>query len=120
MGKYCGRIGYAQTVEKNPGVWVEDIIERTYFGDITKNSRRMSSDSHINSNVTTNNVISIVADPYAYEHIFDMRYVTWMKQKWLIINVDVQRPRLILTLGGVYNEETSRSSHDSSLYLRNS
>lgn len=117
MGKYCGKIGYAESLEESPGVWVEKIVDRTYFGDIFKNAAQINSHNTINYNVSINNIISIIADAYAYEHIYNMRYVTWMKQKWSIREVNVQRPRLILTLGGIYNEEATGSSYDSSLYF---
>jgi hypothetical protein len=32
-----------------------------------------------------------------------MRYVEWMNARWKITSIDVKRPRVILTIGGVYN-----------------
>lgn len=103
MPKYCGCIGYAETVETSPGVWQEQITERKYIGDVIKNSRRLTS-AGVNSDVTISNTISIVADAYAYEHINSMRYVVWMNSKWKASVVEVARPRLNITLGEMYNE----------------
>ena len=64
----------------------------------------------MNDNVNLANELSIVADPYANEHFFAMRYVELMGAKWKITNVDVQYPRLILTIGGVYNGEQAGSA----------
>ena len=103
MAKFYGEIGYAETVETRPGVWTEQITKRKYFGDLIRNTRRLQSSDSTNDNVVVSNEVSIVADPYAYEHFHSMRYVEFMGAKWKITNVDVQLPRLILTVGGVYN-----------------
>lgn len=114
MSKYCGRIGYAEDlIETSPGVWESKIIERTYFGDIPKNNQQLEN-SEINSDVVCNNVISIVADAYAYEHISAMRYITWMKTKWVVSNVAVMRPRLNITLGGVYHGKEPTGTSETS------
>ena len=103
MGKFFGAIGYAETIETSPGIWEETITERNYKGDVTHLSRRLENGEHLNSNVNVNHSISIVADAYAYENVLSMRYATWLGARWKITDVEVQRPRLILTLGGVYN-----------------
>lgn len=113
MAKFYGKIGYIQTVESEPGYWEEKAIEREYYGDITRNSSRYQQDGHINENIVINNIISIVADPYANENFQHMRYIEWMGTKWKIVNVEVQYPRLILTLGGIYHEYKTNSSESS-------
>lgn len=103
MGKFYGVIGYAETSETSPGVWEENITERTYSGDILRNSKRWQSAENLNDNPIVNNEFSIVADPYAYENFHTMRYVKWKGTSWKITNIDVQRPRIRLMIGGVYN-----------------
>ena len=103
MNKWYGVIGYAETVETNPGVWSEEITERNYYGDVTRNTRQLQGSGQVNDNVNVSNEISIVADPYAYENFHFMRYIEFMGAKWKVTNVEVQYPRLILTIGGVYN-----------------
>lgn len=103
MGKFYGAIGYAQSVETVPGVWEDKITERTYYGDVIKLSRRLQPSEHLNDNITLNHQISIVADPFAYENFQNIRYIKWMGSSWKVTNVDVQRPRLILSIGGLYN-----------------
>ena len=105
MAKYFGKIGYAVTEETKPGVWKSHIIEREYFGDLTRNSRRLEGAAQVNDNIGIANDISIVADPYARENFHAMRYVEFMGKKWKVSNVEVQYPRLILTVGGVFNEQ---------------
>ena len=113
MAKFYGKIGYIQTVESEPGYWEEKAIEREYYGDITRNTSRYQQDGHVNENIVINNVLSIVADPYANENFQHMRYVKWMGAKWKISNIEVQYPRLILTLGGIYYEYETNSSNSS-------
>lgn len=105
MAKFYGAIGYAELVETKPGVWTETIVERKYSGDITRNSRRLQGADQLNDNLNVSNEISIVADPYANQNFHAMRYVQFMGTKWKISNVDVRFPRLILTIGGLYNGE---------------
>lgn len=106
MAKWYGVIGYAETVEVEPGVWDEKITERSYFGDVHRNNRRLQTTGEsTNDDINIANEISIVADPYAYDNFYSMRFVTFMGAKWKITNVDVQLPRLVLSLGGVYNGE---------------
>lgn len=104
MAKFFGKIGYAETKQTSPGVWEEEITEREYFGDITRNTRRLQSSGNLNDNIVVANEISIVADPFANQNFHAMRYVEFMGTKWKISNVEVQYPRLILTLGDQYNE----------------
>ena len=105
MAKFRGVVGFADTVEKTPGVYVEDIVERRYSGDLHRNLRRLESSGVINDNINISNEISILADAYAFNHFHSMRYVEFAGAKWKITSVDAtKRPRLVLTLGGVYNE----------------
>ena len=104
MAKFFGKIGYAETKQTSPGVWEEEITEREYFGDLTRNTRRLQSSGNLNDNIVVANEISIVADPFANQNFHAMRYVKFMGTKWKISNVEVQYPRLILTLGDQYNE----------------
>lgn len=106
MAKFYGAVGYAETVEKTPGVWVEQITERNYYGDVVRNSRKLEEGNKVNLDVSVGNSISIVADAYAHNHFFAMRYVRWAGALWIVDNVDVQSPRLVLRLGGLYNVAT--------------
>ena len=106
MTKFFGVVGYAETQDSGDGVWVEKITRRNYYGDVLRNSKRWDTTDHVNDNLSVSNKISIVADPYAYQHFFAIRFVNWMGADWKVTEVEEQRPRLILTLGGVYNGPT--------------
>lgn len=104
MAKFYGEIGYSETVETAPGVWTEQITKRNYSGDVIRNTSRWSTSSDsTNDDLNINNQISIVADPFAYQKFHSMTYVEFMGAKWKITNVEVQYPRLLLTIGGVWN-----------------
>ena len=103
MAKFYGNIGYIKTVEVDPGIWDEQVIEHPSYGDVERNTSRYQSSGGVNDDINISNIISIVADPFANENFQHMRYVVFMGTKWKITNVEVKYPRLILTLGGVYN-----------------
>lgn len=105
MAKYFGRIGYAEQVETVPGVWEEKIIERSYYGDVVRNMRRLENSQNLNDNINVSMEISIVADPYAIQNFHAMRYLEYLGSLWKITNVEVNYPRLVLSIGGVYNAE---------------
>ena len=104
MAKYFGRIGFAQTVETSPGVQEETIVEKQYYGDLMRNIRKLQTVDKINDDVTVANQISIISDPFVSHNFHTIRYAEFMGVKWKVTSVEVQYPRLILTLGGVYNE----------------
>ena len=103
MTRWCGVIGYAETLEIEPGVWSEEFTERKYYGDLLRNSRRLQGTQQINDDITISNQISILADPYAVQHFHAIRYAELFGTKWKVSSVEVQYPRLILELGGIYN-----------------
>lgn len=103
MAKFYGAIGYITTEETKPGVWEEKITERKYAGELLQNRNLLQSADQLNDNINIANEISIVADPYANGNVYAMRYVVFMGAKWKITSVRVAYPRLILTIGGVYN-----------------
>ena len=106
MAKFYGEIGYGESVETAPGVWEDVVVEYSYYGDVLRNARSLENGENLNFNINVNNSISIVADAYANEHFFAIRYVKWMGTLWKVTNVEVKSPRLILQLGGVYNGNT--------------
>ena len=103
--RYYGKVGYCSTVEVRPGVWDNNhIVERFYYGDVLRYGRRYQTADKVNDDLEISNQISILADPYAYDHFSEIRYVVWMGVKWKVPTVEVEYPRLKLTVGGVYTE----------------
>lgn len=105
MAKFAGMIGYAETVETAPGVSEEKIAERQHFGDWKRNTLRAQPTDQLNDDINISNELSIIANPYAMDHLHMMKYVKYLGAAWKITNIEVRYPRLILTLGGVWNGE---------------
>lgn len=106
MAKFCGIIGFITTAEDpdNPGIWKEQTVEKEYRGELIKVVRKLQTTANsTNDNVTISNEISIVADPYAHENMYAMRYVVFGGAKWKIESISVAYPRLNLSIGGIYN-----------------
>jgi hypothetical protein len=112
MARFYGRVGYGETVEvldeedKGTGKWVDNIVEYSYYGDVIRNARNLHEGENLNFDLSVQNSISIVADAYANEHFFAIRYIEWAGALWTVTSVEVQSPRLLLRLGEVYNGPT--------------
>ena len=108
MARFRGVVGYGEPAETAPGsgVFEDAITERTYSGDVIRDARQAQERDQVLDDISVQNSISIVADPYANEHFHAIRYVDWAGSLWKVTTVEVQRPRLILRLGGKYNGPT--------------
>ena len=104
MPKYFGNIGFVeQTDETRPGFVREKVVPKKYYGDVQKISRRLQSGDKVNDDLQLANTISIIIDPYLNENLYNIRYLEFMGVKWKITSIEIQHPRVVLTLGGVYN-----------------
>ena len=106
MGKYYGMIGFAESSEIRPGVWDDIIVERPYYGDVLRNSRRWQSTENLNDDLKIGNEFSIISDLYATLNLGKIRYLTWMGTRWTVTSAEVVYPRLNLSIGGEYNGPT--------------
>lgn len=103
MVKFYGKVGYGETVETRPGVWDDVIVEKQHYGDVVRNSRTLQTGEKVNNDLSVGNSISIVADAYANNHFWAMKYIEWQGALWIVADVTVLAPRLLLRLGGVYD-----------------
>lgn len=101
--KFCGKVGYVTTVETRPGIWEEQVTERIYRGDEIKNISRWGNGTGVNDDIDISSDIKIVADAFAFKHFSEIRYVKYMGAKWKVLNATPERPRISLSLGGIYN-----------------
>lgn len=116
MGKFYGKVGFIIPTETVRGVFIEKPVERYYRGDITQIYNRWSvNPDQINDDFSISNRISIVSDPFAYEHFSAIRYVEFGGMKWKVNSVEVSYPRLILSIGGEYNNVPKPSGNTGSL-----
>lgn len=104
MARFYGAIGFAETVEAAPGDWEPRIIEKKYKGDVLTNNWRNETTDKVNDDITIGNRISIISNPYAYRHLDSIKYVEWSGVKWKVNAIEVNFPRLILSIGGVYHD----------------
>ena len=107
MARFFGRVGYGESVETGLGVYKDVITEKQYYGDVIRDTRQLSEGEHLNKDLSVGNSISIVADAYANDHFFAIRYIEWAGVLWTVTDVEVRRPRLVLQIGEVYNGPTS-------------
>jgi hypothetical protein len=105
--KFYGPIGYATTVEVEAGVFVEQIVEKQYYGDVIRNKRTLREGENLNPDISLQNSISVVADANLFGNFLAIRYISWMGNLWTVSDVEIQVPRLVLRLGGVYNGPTA-------------
>ena len=103
MGKFCGVIGYAIQGETAPGVWADQTVEKNYRGEVILNQQRGQTTEGVNDNLALDNSISIVADAFAYANFGYIKYVIWNGHKWKIQSLTVNKPRIVLQIGGLYN-----------------
>ena len=103
MAKWFGKVGYAVTEETEPGIWEETVTDREYYGDVISNRFKRQNSGDVNDDINISQIISIVADPFAYQHCSKIIYVEYMGSKWKVSDVEPIFPRLQLTIGGVYN-----------------
>lgn len=105
MARWYGKVGFITTTETSPGVWTAKPVEKYYQGDFNRNHKRWDNSQNINDDITLQSEISIICDPYALQNFQSIRYVEFMGSLWKVTAVDVQYPRLVLSIGGVYNGE---------------
>lgn len=103
--RYYGKVGYYVTKETKPGLYEQELVYRKHKGDVIRNYKRNQDASKVNSDITVNNSISIVADPYARENFSSIKCAEWQGALWSVSSVDIQHPRIILELGGLFNED---------------
>lgn len=103
MAKFFGEVGYGETKEVRPGIYEDVVTERKYYGDILRNVRKLQETENLHDDIRVQNSVSIMADAYAHQNFFAIEYVKWAGTYWVVTHVEVQAPRLILRLGGVYN-----------------
>ena len=105
MAKFFGKVGFISYVEEEGGVFKECVTEKPYYGDVIRLSRRYENSDGLNDNLNLGNEIQIVADAFAYQNFQSIRYVNHLGANWKVTSATVDRPRITLQIGGVYNGE---------------
>lgn len=103
MAKFSGLVGYITQSEISPGVWssVENSIMMK--GDVIRQSSNTQNDDKVNSDITLSHRVSLIGDAYSFGNYYNIKWVDIRGAKWEVESVEIQRPRLIVTLGGIWN-----------------
>lgn len=96
-------VGFSVSEETAPGVFEGNITEKKYYGDVTKDFRKAQGGDKVVGDISINNVFSIVADPFAFENLKFIKYLKYMGIAWTVESVEVQYPRLLISVGGRWN-----------------
>lgn len=120
MARFYGPIGFVTQVEDpaESGIWVEQAVEKNYRGIVSRNTKRWDNGNQLNKDLNISNTISIVADPYISDHLNQIRYIKWLGGYWEISSIDVEFPRLVLSIGGVYNGPTAGTTEETGEHPR--
>lgn len=110
MARFYGRVGFGHTVEVRPGVMEDVITERPLYGDVLRPGRSFNEDGKVHRDTSVTNRISVLADDYAAENVYAIRFVEWKGVLWYVTKVEEERPRLIFSLGEVYRGPTATSN----------
>lgn len=113
MDKFIGMIGFVSNVEIEDGITEDEVTERKYRGDILKNNQRFNTTNTTSGEIKISNRFSIIADSYAFDHIADIRYLTWRGNRWIVEYIDIEYPRLVMSIGGLYNGPQAGTAEDS-------
>ena len=101
--KWYGEIGFATTVETEPGVYKETTTSQKYYGELLSDRRKRQNGGEVNDNINVSNMLSVIADLFLLANTSSIAYVTMLGSKWKVSDVDIQYPRIVLSIGGVYN-----------------
>lgn len=103
MARFAGLVGYVTQEEKVPDVWSPTENPRVMKGDIIRQSSSVQNDNKVNSDISLGHRISLIGDAYAFDNYYNIKWVNIDGYKWEVISVEIQRPRIIVSLGGKYN-----------------
>ena len=103
MAKFYGQLGFVTTVETSPGIWEEQEVVRSVYGVVNRNQRRWQTNQDRNDDILVSNEISILANDFILENLGAMKWVEWMNSKWKINSIELEHPRVKITIGGVWN-----------------
>ena len=111
MAKFHGKVGYEVTgeVPGKRGIYGPHIIERRYYGNITRIVNTIMDSDQLVDDFRLNMELELMADGFALQNFNAIRYVEYMNSKWKVTAVQVRGPRIIVNFGGVYNEESDES-----------
>lgn len=105
MARYSGLVGYVTQEETVPGVWSPVENPRTMKGEIIRQSSTNPDHGKINSDISLNHRVSLWGDAYAFDSYYAIKWIQIDGRKWEVTSVEIKRPRIIVTVGGLWNAQ---------------
>ena len=114
MAQYSGMLGYVMPAKEDPpGIWKPSaVVEKLGRGDLIGQTINNEDVGGLSDGITINNQLSIIMDPFVNKNLESLKYVILYGTRWEIKSMTINRPRVILTLGGVYNGEYPSTDHN--------
>lgn len=78
---------------------IDEVVVR---GEL-RNVQASWSQQSMNDTVRARHVLSVVTPEKSTIDFNAVVYVVWFNQKWTVTSIQYKRPRVELTLGGLYN-----------------
>lgn len=103
MSKFTGLVGYVTQGETAPGVWSPVDNPKKMKGDVLRQSSSSQNDNKVNSDISLNHRVSLLGDSYAFTNYYAIKWIELNGRKWEVASVELQRPRIIVTVGGLWN-----------------
>lgn len=104
MNRFFGKIGFCyQESEEGSDIVTERVVLKTYRGDLLKSNRKWETAEQIIDQFNISNRVSIMADPYSLDNLYAIKFVILHGKAWKITDAEIQYPRIILSIGGLWN-----------------
>jgi hypothetical protein len=104
MSKFWGPIGINRGFqETGPGI-IDNVIEEVYVKGEIRNVKASWSQQTMNDTLQARHLLSVVTPEDSEIDFNEVVYIVWQGHKWAVTSIQYNRPRVELTLGGLYNE----------------
>ena len=103
MARFSGPIGINRgTVETAPGIIKRNIVEVEVTGEVRQLKFRWP-EAGMRDGLKAQHVLSVVTPEDSEIDLTEAVYIGWQGRKWSVTSIQYKRPRVELTLGGLYN-----------------
>lgn len=109
MSKFTGLVGFITQEESIPGVWSPIENSKKMRGDLISssatngNGSRIADSGKVNDDVSLNHRVSLLGDYYTFNNYLNIKWIQIGGRKLEVSSIELQRPRVILTVGGLWN-----------------
>lgn len=104
--KFHGFLGFVKFVESGTSPGKFDVVEEEIpvKGDLLRNALKYEPvEGNEKLNMAISNRFSFIAPNRVFENFEFLKFITWNNVRWNISNIEVNSPRLIVSISGVYN-----------------